>query len=223
MKRTASVTVWMCLAWLGTVPVKASDAAKAQWSKVEFSLQPRSQEVHPWTVRLDASGSGSYSEVGGGAEQPLNVSPATLERIAQGEHRVNSGRCETRQKNVANTGEKTIRYANGDKDAACTFNFSDDAALMQTVQVFLAIAETVQAGERLQHDLRYDRLALDADMDGLLGSLKSGGAIEVENIAPVLQALANDDRVIDRVRRKAARLLQDAGAAPASSDRASAR
>ena len=77
---------------------------------------------------------------------------------------------------------------------------------------FQAIAETMQRGERLQHDLRYDRLGLDAEMESLVAAKESGSAIEIGNIAPVLQALVEDDHVIDRVRRRAARLLQDAGA-----------
>jgi hypothetical protein len=75
-----------------------------------------------------------------------------------------------------------------------------------------AIADTMQRGERLQHDLRYDRLGLDAEMEALVAAKESGSAIEIGNIATVLQALVQDDHVIDRVRRRAARLLQDVGA-----------
>lgn len=212
-----------CLPLLsGGTDAKASAGAKAEWANVEFSLQPRDEASHPWTVHLDANGAGNYRESGNSPEQQLSVSAATLERIAHGEHRARSGKCETRQKNIANTGQKTIRYTGAALDASCTFNYSDDAELMDAVQVFVGIAETVQAGQRLQHDLRYDRLALDAEMDALLANIKNGGALEVANIAPVLHSLVDDDRVIDRVRRKAARLLQDSGA-PESGGTASTR
>jgi hypothetical protein len=106
----------------------------------------------------------------------------------------------------------------GGSDAwsACTFNYSDDKALMDAVAGFQAIAATMQTGARLQHAHRYDRLALDADMDSLGEAVKNGTAIELENIAPVLQSIVDDERVIDRARRKAARLLQDAPAAASS-------
>jgi hypothetical protein len=166
-------------------------------------------------VRLDAKGFGSYSEEGQ-TQQPVSIGQSTLERIRLGAHRAKSGRCESRQKNIARTGEKTIRYTSAERVDSCTFNFSDDAGLMETTGAFVAIAETMQEGERLQHDLRFDRLSLDADMDTLLNAIKDGGAIELGNISPVLQSLVDDDHVIDRVRRKAARLLQDPGPSSAA-------
>jgi hypothetical protein len=142
----------------------------------------------------------------------VTVSTATLERLRTGEHAAKSGKCETRSKNIAQTGEKTIRYVDGERIAECTFNYSDDAGLMGAMATFQAIADTIQRGERLRHDLRYDRLGLDAEMEALLAAKLDGSAIEFGNITPVLQALVDDDHVIDRVRRKAARLLQASGA-----------
>lgn len=189
------------------------EVPRATWNSVEFSLQPRDQAAHPWTVRVNANGFGTYSEAGGSGEQPVTISPATMQRLTHGERRARIGRCETRQKKVANTGQKTIRYTETAVDAGCTFNFSEDEDLMDAANAFIAIAETIQAGQRLQHDLRFDRLSLDPEIDSLLGNIKNGSAIEVTNIAPVLQSLVADDHVIDRVRRKAARLLQDSGVA----------
>ena len=185
-----------------------------KWTAVELSMVPRSDQVSPpWKVRLQADGAGTYSE-GGSADAksvPVTVSAATLEKLKLGEHAAKSGKCETRAKNVAKTGEKTIRYEAADKTAECTFNYSDDAGLMGAANTFQAIADTIQRGERLQHDLRYDRLGLDAEMESLVAAQKEGSAIEIGNIATILQTLVSDDHVIDRVRRRAARLLQDTG------------
>lgn len=186
-----------------------------KWTAVELSMTPRSDDAaaSAWTVRLQADGAGTYSEgASADAKQlPLTVSAATLERLKQGEHAAKSGKCETKAKNIAKTGEKTIRYESSDKTSECTYNYSDDLGLMSTTTTFLAIAETMQRGERLQHDLRYDRLGLDAEMEQLVAAQKDGSAIEIGNIASILQALVSDEHVIDRVRRRAARLLQDTG------------
>lgn len=45
-------------------------------------------------------------------------------------------------------------------------------------------------------------------MASLEEEIKAGRAIEVGNIAPTLRSIAEDPRVIDRVRRKAARMLE---------------
>lgn len=199
-----------------TLESPAESAAPAlKWNIVELSMKPRSDAAVPaWTVRLQADGAGTYSETGPADSKPvpLTVSAATLDRLRTGERAARSGKCETRSKNIAQTGEKTIRYVDGDRTAECTFNYSDDAGLMGAIATFQAIADTMQRGERLEHDLRYDRLGLDAEMDALVAARQNGSAIEIGNIASILQALVTDDHVIDRVRRKAARLLQDSGA-----------
>ena len=197
-----------------SVPVLAK-AASAKWTVVELSMVPRSDEVSPaWKVRLQADGAGTYSETTSADSKPvpLTVSAETLQKLNMGEHAAKSGKCETKSKNIAKSGEKTIRYEAAEKTEECTFNYSDDAGLMGATNTFQAIAETMQRGKRLEHDLRYDRLGLDAEMEALVAAQKNGSAIEIGNIAPVLQALVQDDHVIDRVRRRAARLLQDAGA-----------
>ena len=192
-----------------------AEAPALKWTAVELSMTPRSDDASAatWKVRLQADGAGMYSEGAStdAKQMPLTVSAATLERLRQGEHAAKSGKCETKAKNVARTGEKTIRYEAADKTAECPFNYSDDTGLMGATAAFLAIAETIQRGERLQHDLRYDRLGLDAEMESLVAAQKDGSAIEIGNIASVLQTLVSDDHVIDRVRRRAARLLQDTG------------
>ena len=99
---------------------------------------------------------------------------------------------------------------------------------MEVATTFIALAETLQAGERLANKHRFDRLGLDMEMDTLEGEVKGGRALEVGNIRPVLNAIIEDDRVIERVRRTAARLLQEGApssetaagkASPGSSER----
>ncbi|HVG27152.1 MAG TPA: hypothetical protein VM865_06070 [Acidobacteriaceae bacterium] len=204
-------------------PSLPSDAPTHQASAIEFSVKPRNTAERPWTVRLDGTGTGTYSEAGAAADPPhsLSISPSTLQRLRRGEHAAKAGRCETHQKNIAQTGVKTIRYQMPERTLDCTFNFSEDSALMDAVAAFQAIAATMQAGQRLQHDQRFDRLALDAEIDHLVSAARDGSAIEIPNIAPVLQSLIDDEHVIDRVRRKAARLLQDSSSSSPVSETAS--
>jgi hypothetical protein len=219
-------TVWLiavvgALLVAGALKVEAADGAAMKWKAVELSMKPRADDPAPaWRVRLQADGAGTYSESGvTAATMPLTVGQETLQRVRLGEHAAKSGKCETKAKKIAQTGEKTIRFEELGKVAECTFNYSDDQGLMDAIAAFQAVAETMQRGERLQHDLRYDRLGLDAEMESLVEAKQSGSAIEIGNLTPILQALIEDDHVIDRVRRRAARLLQDAGSSvPAGYD-----
>jgi hypothetical protein len=129
----------------------AAGGSALKWTAVELSMIPRGDDVAPsWKVRLQADGAGTYSEgpSADSKQMPLTVSAATLERLKQGEHAAKSGKCETKAKNVAKTGEKTIRYEAEEKTAECTFNYSDDAGLMGATAAFLAIADTIQRGVR---------------------------------------------------------------------------
>jgi len=147
------------------------------------------------------------------AKPSLTLSDVTFKKIFTATEPGVLHDCEAKARNIAQTGKKTIDWYNGDQYVGCTFNYSENARLNDIAATFMALATTMQFGERLQHDLRYDRLGLDEEMDSLIEEVKSGSAIEVQNIAPVLQALIDDDRVMERVKRKAAHLLEGTGVA----------
>lgn len=174
-----------------------------------FDFKPRDETQPAWQVSLRVDGKDTYRELSPGAiSQPIQSSAAFRKRVAAGLPAVRSGTCETRQKGIAQTGVKTFSVIAGAIAQSCTFNYSDSDSLNDAAAAFQALAETMHEGVRLQHSHRFDRLALDAEMDALVSEVQSGRAVEVANIAPVLQSLVDDERVIDRVRRKAARLLQ---------------
>ena len=193
-----------------------------------FTLDWPAAAIPHWSIevgeQIGDKSSGRYDELGAGDKastrtmQPITVTRATAERLRSAYKTVATGKCETKLKHLAQTGTKRLAYTMDGSDvwSSCTFNYSDDAALSDATAAFQAIAETMQCGTRLQHEHRFDRLSLDAEIDSLVAEAKEGRAIELQNIASALQSIVDDDRVMERVRRKAARLLQDAGVVPAS-------
>jgi hypothetical protein len=123
------------------------------------------------------------------------------------------GGCESRQKNIANTGAKTITYTGPDGSANCTFNYSENKAVVALTDMFQEIAETLDEGRSIDLKHRYDRLGLDRELANLAEAVSAGRAIEVATIAPVLQSLCDDSQVMERVRKRAAGLLLASGAA----------
>jgi enoyl-CoA hydratase/carnithine racemase len=73
---------------------------------------------------------------------------------------------------------------------------------------FLGIAYTMDEGRRLEFLHRYDRLGLDAEMILLAQEVDAGRALELGTIAPTLAAIADDEAVIQRVRTRAAKMLE---------------
>ena len=156
---------------------------------------------------------GAPVELARSAETPLVVEPATLRKLLAAIPLVLSGRCETHMKKIAQTGTKILRYEREGKTSECTYNYSDEQRVNEATSQFEAIGETMQYGDRLAAKLRFDRLGLDAEVDELGNALAGGRAVGVGNIAPILKTIEDDDRVMDRVRRKIARMLTGAGGA----------
>jgi hypothetical protein len=184
---------------------KGSDTGPFRY--VLFTFDAPQPKAKGWQLGLAGDGTGSWAE-NGGDPVPVQVSPATLAVIAQAEPAVAAKHCETKNKNIAQTGKKSILFIA--PSATCTFNFSDDDALNRAANTFLAIRETLRLGDELARLHRFDRLGLDAAMDTLEKESAAGFALEIANIAPVLQSIADDDRVMQRVRRRASHALEDA-------------
>jgi len=115
--------------------------------------------------------------------------------------------CESKAKNIAHTGVKTISYSGPDGTAQCTFNFSEIKAVTALTGTLEGIANTLDEGRRLELKHKYDRLGLDQEMGLLIDAIHEGRAVEVATIAPVLQSLRDDPQVMERVRKRAAGLL----------------
>lgn len=219
MKALLALALAMSLGAPQTAPRNLADQPS---NGVSFDFTPRpDSHVSPYILSVPVDGSARYiafpsDDPNGPAAQPVvfKVSDRALQRLLSAYIAVSGhaaqGSCETRAKGIASTGKKLLTYYRDGNSFACKFDHADDASINGVAQAFEAIAATLQFGERLQHDLRYDRLSLDAEIDALVTENADGRAIEIQSIAPTLQSIVDDDRVMERVRRKAARLLQAA-------------
>jgi len=218
----------LCLAsFCGMQQAPPTDAPSPPFRSVAFDYDPRVEAHKPsYMLSVNANGTGLYIEFptdvpdGPGARPVfLTVSAATMQRLMAPHdvvvHDTATGDCGTRHKGIASTGKKKLTFFDGDQSVSCVFDYSDDAKVEDCSAAFQAMAETLQFSDSLDHAHRFDRLGLDAEMDDLVSEHAAGRAIELQNIARSLQAIVDDDRVMDRVRRKAARLLQEAAGTPA--------
>jgi hypothetical protein len=115
--------------------------------------------------------------------------------------------CESHAK-VAFEGWKTLAYTGPRGKGSCTFNYSKDREVEQLGDSLVSVAETIFEGARLEVLLDHDRLGLDAEMEFLTEAASDGRAQQICAIRGILERLANDDSVLDRVRKKARMLLE---------------
>jgi hypothetical protein len=65
-------------------------------------------------------------------------------------------------------------------------------------------------GARLELLLHHDRLGLDKEMDYLTEAADDGRAQQIGTIRAILERLAEDDSVLERVRKRSRALLEKA-------------
>jgi hypothetical protein len=113
---------------------------------------------------------------------------------------------------VANTGAKTLTYADLTRHFQTTYNWSENASIDQLTSFFEGVSSTIEHGRTLQFLHRYDKLGLEAHLKGMEDAAQSHYLAELQIIGPVLESIANDSSVLNIARQRARRLLQRAQA-----------
>ena len=111
---------------------------------------------------------------------------------------------------VAFEGWKTLTYTGPTGRGSCTFNYSRDKEIQWLGESMQAVAQTILEGARLELLLQHDRLGLDQEMEYLTEAVEDGRAQQVYAIRDILERLAQDDEVLERVRKRARDLLAHA-------------
>ena len=114
--------------------------------------------------------------------------------------------CESHMK-VAFQGMKQLSYRGPDGTGSCQFNFSRDKEIQALGESLVAVAETIVEGARLETLLQHDQLGLDHETEYLVEAAGDGRVQQIGAIRGILERLADDDAVMERVRKRARMLL----------------
>ena len=173
-----------------------------------------------WTLTLHPDGRGHFvSEMGTartrGIEAPsvdrdIQVSAAFAGYVfaAARQHRWFNEQCDSHpHEKVAFQGWKRLSYSGPEGQGSCAFNYSKDRKIDELGVSLVAVASTIVEGARLESLLAYDRLGLDAEMEFLLAASRDGRVQQIGAIRAILERVAKDDQVMERVRQQAMILL----------------
>lgn len=177
-----------------------------------------------WTLELHPDGSGHFHSARGKGsrldgqvieapdiDRDFQLSAefaAHVFQIAQQKKRFQIG-CESHLK-VAFQGIKKLSYRGPDGQGACEFNYSKDREIQSLGDRLVSVANTIVEGARLQALLQHDPLGLDRELEVLTESATDGQLEEIGCIRDILDRLAGDPAVMERVRRRARALLAKA-------------
>lgn len=196
---------------------------------VTFTFDWASIEPHRYIISVDSSGDAAYQSWM--AESPVEqsvagepymlkftVSGATRDRIFALARQLNyfNGDFEYRKHRVAFTGDKTVAYADPDKQFETRYNWSENPGINELTAQFQGMSTTIESGRRLTRLHRFDRLGLDDELKSLERVAVQHEATELQIIAPILEQLAEDPGVMNIARQRARHILGIATGQPAA-------
>jgi hypothetical protein len=215
----------MRMVWLGIVAaalVARSQAPAAGDPLIQVDFSNPGLSPSQWTLTLHPDGTGHFrSQMGKppeggqqemdtpGVDRDVQLSAAFAGHVFEEaqRHQWFNAACESHLK-VAFQGWKTFTYTGPQGQGSCTFNYSKDKDLQTLGESMEAVAETILEGARLELLLQHDRLGLDAEMEFLIEAAGDGRAQQICAIHGILERLADDDQVLERVRKRARALLE---------------
>ncbi len=111
---------------------------------------------------------------------------------------------------VAFQGWKRLSYTGPEGQGSCAFNYLNDKEIQALGNSMVAVADTILEGARLELLLQHDRLGLDAEMEYVTEAAGDGRMEQICAIRGILERLAGDPAVMERVRKRARVLLEEA-------------
>ena len=201
---------------------QTASSQPAPSAQIRFSFEHAQLDPASYTLVINEDGTGHYRSTPGPVsssgsdgfaatpqDRGIVIRDPVLAFLFQTarSHHFFAVECEAPDNHVAFTGKKTVAYTGPDGRGECTFNWSRDQQLNQLADDLIAVAYTVHEGSRLAIEHLHSRLSLDSELEELQDAVKDHRALEIENIAPELQAIAADPAVMNRARKRALALL----------------
>lgn len=222
MRALSTSAAWLALAitaMASPAPELPAPADTGQTLVVDYS-NPGLMPAH-WILTIHPDGSGHFRSERGDApinasdgfqaanvDRDIQVSPEFASRVFATVHQAKNLNfdCESHMK-VAFQGLKKLSYSGPDGTGSCTFNYSKDKEIQALGESVVAVAGAIVEGARLEILLQHDRLGLDREMDYLVEAAGDGRVQQICTIRGILERLADDPDVMERVRKRARVLL----------------
>ena len=109
---------------------------------------------------------------------------------------------------IANLGEKTFRWEQGNQKFETKFNYTLNSAATQLLQIFEGLARQQEHYVLLTRRLKYDRLGINDGLLALESDFNRGLLPEPSHLVPLLDQIAGDSRLVE-IARQRARALAD--------------
>jgi hypothetical protein len=191
---------------------------------VTFDLVWEAATPQEYTIRTQADGPSSYlsrnpfKTVSPGEEKDpdytvdFTMSPVNQRRIFKLAQQTNyfNGNFDYKGHPIANTGKKTLTYADETRHFQTVYNHSENKSIQELTAIFQGISSTIEFGRKLEFKHKYDKLGLESELKAMEDAAENHNLAEIQVVAPTLKSIADDTAVLNIARQRARRLLAKA-------------
>jgi hypothetical protein len=215
---------WWSLAVVFALSASLAQSQQSAAPTVAFTCDFPGSDPSHYAISVSSDGHASYTSDGkltrdSEPSEPFTFefSPpqATLTRIFDLTKKAHyfEGTIDSKKKNLASTGEKTLSYTDGQRKTTANYNYSPIPAVEELTSVFQNLAITLEFGRRLEFDHRYQKLAINEELERMSDISSRNELGDVTVIASTLKKIIDDPSVVNTARARAQRLLERAGTA----------
>ncbi len=189
---------------------------------VTFTLDFPNSDPEHFALSVRADGHATYDSNGKLTSLTEDKDPFHLEFIISAQSREHmfdlvkrahyfAGDLESKLPNVAFTGKKTVVYKDSQKNVQVSYVNSVVPAVQEFTAFCQHLSETLEFSRRLEFYRRYQKLALDDELQRMEEMARDNELAELQAVAPILRSIAKDTSLMNIARGRALRLLDKAG------------
>ena len=190
----------------------------ANAATVTFSLDFPNSDPDHYTISVTSDGHAHYASTARISDQSedrdnyatdFTLSSATREHIFElaAQAHYFSGKVDSGNHKLAFTGTKKLVYADGQRNNSADYNYSPVPAVQQLTILFQNMSATLEFGRRIVYEHKYQKLALDDELQRMEDQARQGQLAELQAVQPILQQVYDDPSVMNVARAHALRIM----------------
>jgi sulfur transfer protein SufE len=197
----------------GSYPAPIFPQAATVPAKLTYSRLFKGSTPEYLRLTVDSKGSGTFEGHKldeAQSPRPFQLSAATTQRIfalARQLDDFHSLDLESHKK-VANLGQKTFTYQQGEDVNRVVFNYTENRVARELVDIFEAVGTVEEHIVALEFEMKYDPLGLTEELSQIQSELNKKSLADPEILLPTLEKIARSSRFLHLAQVRAQQIIE---------------
>jgi len=197
----------------GGYPASPFPQAAVVPAKLTYSRTFKGSTPEYVMITVDAKGLGTFEGHqldDAQSPRPFQLSVGTTERIfalAGQLHNFQSVDLDSHKK-VANLGQKTLTYQQGEDVTRVVFNYTENRMAQELVDIFEAVGTVEEHIVTLEFGMKYDPLGLPQELSQIQVELNNKSLADPEMLLPTLEKIAHGSRFLHLAQVRAQQIIE---------------